>query len=214
LSREDREALIALYESPRDYLAGKSVEEKETYLAKTSYRDYLLKNVGLSETSVKYFQGRSNDFSALGADALPAADAYAAGFPGFDALGLLQPSEEAQAEMDEPYIYHFPDGNASLARLMVRDLIPAVAPGRGMEDIVMARFDYSKLDLAGHPVRLRLNSTAVSVRNRAGGVDVGYSRAGRLHRVRGKHCVMACYNMMVPYLLRDLSEEQAHALSQ
>ncbi|PYA92406.1 spermidine dehydrogenase, partial [Pseudomonas aeruginosa] len=77
-----------------------------------------------------------------------------------------------------------------------------------------ARFDYSKLDLAGHPVRLRLNSTAVSVRNRAGGVDVGYSRAGRLHRVRGKHCVMACYNMMVPYLLRDLSEEQAHALSQ
>ncbi|VFT12387.1 spermidine dehydrogenase, SpdH [Pseudomonas aeruginosa] len=46
LSREDREALIALYESPRDYLAGKSVEEKETYLAKTSYRDYLLKNVG------------------------------------------------------------------------------------------------------------------------------------------------------------------------
>ncbi|WP_109421280.1 NAD(P)/FAD-dependent oxidoreductase [Pseudomonas aeruginosa] len=214
LSREDREALIALYESPRDYLAGKSVEEKETYLAKTSYRDYLLKNVGLSETSVKYFQGRSNDFSALGADALPAADAYAAGFPGFDALGLPQPSEEAQAEMDEPYIYHFPDGNASLARLMVRDLIPAVAPGRGMEDIVMARFDYSKLDLAGHPVRLRLNSTAVSVRNRAGGVDVGYSRAGRLHRVRGKHCVMACYNMMVPYLLRDLSEEQAHALSQ
>ncbi|MFX6250211.1 hypothetical protein ABTF88_19580, partial [Acinetobacter baumannii] len=74
--------------------------------------------------------------------------------------------------------------------------------------------DYSKLDLAGHPVRLRLNSTAVSVRNRAGGVDVGYSRAGHLHRVRGKHCVMACYNMMVPYLLRDLSEEQAHALSQ
>ncbi len=214
LSREDREALIALYESPRDYLAGMSVEEKETYLAKTSYRDYLLKNVGLSETSVKYFQGRSNDFSALGADALPAADAYAAGFPGFDALGLPQPSEEAQAEMDEPYIYHFPDGNASLARLMVRDLIPAVAPGRGMEDIVMARFDYSKLDLAGHPVRLRLNSTAVSVRNRAGGVDVGYSRAGRLHRVRGKHCVMACYNMMVPYLLRDLSEGQAHALSQ
>ncbi len=57
------------------------MEEKETYLAKTSYRDYLLKNVGLSETSVKYFQGRSNDFSALGADALPAADAYAAGFP-------------------------------------------------------------------------------------------------------------------------------------
>lgn len=189
------------------------MEEKETYLAKTSYRDYLLKNVGLGNLG-EVLPGPQQRLLCPRRRRPAGGRRIRRRLPGFDALGLPQPSEEAQAEMDEPYIYHFPDGNASLARLMVRDLIPAVAPGRGMEDIVMARFDYSKLDLAGHPVRLRLNSTAVSVRNRAGGVDVGYSRAGRLHRVRGKHCVMACYNMMVPYLLRDLSEEQAHALSQ
>ena len=116
--------------------------------------------------------------------------------------------------MEEPYIYHFPDGNASLARLLVRSLIPAVAPGSTMDDIVLAPFDYARLDLAQSPVRLRLNSTAVSVANRDGGVDIGYSQAGQLHRVHSKHCVLACYNMMIPYLLRGLGAEQAHALSQ
>ncbi|GLZ87321.1 spermidine dehydrogenase SpdH [Metapseudomonas resinovorans] len=214
LPEADRQALIDLHEAPRDYLAGKTSDEKEAHLAKTSYRDFLLKDVGLSESAVKYFQSRTNDFSALSIDAVAAYDAYYVGFPGFAAMQLPPIGEEAKAEMEEPYIYHFPDGNASVARLLVRDLIPAVAPGKGMEDIVLAQFDYSQLDIAGSPVRLRLNSTAVSVKNREGGVDVGYSRGGQLARVRGKHCVLACYNMMIPYLLRDLSPEQANALAQ
>lgn len=214
LSQSDRKALIDLHEAPKDYLAGKSQEDKTAYLERTSYQDFLLKDVGLSATAVKYFQGRTNDFMALSIDTVAAADAYYVGFPGFTAMNLEPISEEAQAEMQEPYIYHFPDGNASLARLLVRSLIPAVAPGKDMEDIVLANFDYSQLDRAGQPLRLRLNSTAVSVRNLDGAVNVGYSRGGQLAQVRGKHCVLACYNMMIPYLLRDLSAEQAHALSQ
>ncbi|MFD2642931.1 NAD(P)/FAD-dependent oxidoreductase [Pseudomonas japonica] len=214
LPEADRKALIDLHEAPRDYLAGRSLKEKNEHLERTSYRDFLLKDVGLSPIAVAYFQGRTNDFMALSIDAVAAADAYNVGFPGFAAMQLEPISEEARAEMEEPYIYHFPDGNASLARLLVRDLIPQVAPGKGMEDIVLTRFDYSQLDQAAHPVRIRLNSTAVSVRNVDGGVNVGYSRGGQLAQVRGKHCVMACYNMMIPYLLRDLPPEQAHALSQ
>ncbi|WP_454255929.1 NAD(P)-binding protein [Pseudomonas sp. Marseille-Q8238] len=214
LPEADRKALIDLHEAPRDYLAGKSREEKEAYLAKTSYQDFLLKNVGLSDAATRYFLSRTNDFSALSIDAVAAADAYSVGFPGFAAMNLSPISEEAKAEMEEPYIYHFPDGNASLARLLVRGLIPGVAPGKDMNDIVLADFDYTKLDLASNKVRLRLNSTAVSVKNRDGGVDVGYSRAGQLYRVRGKHCVLACYNMIIPYIMRDLPGEQAHALSQ
>lgn len=214
LPASDRKALIDLHQAPRDYLAGKSLEDKTAYLERTSYRDFLLKDVGLSARAVKYFQGRGNDFMAVGIDAVAAADAYSVGFPGFAAMNLAPLSEEAKAEMEEPYIYHFPDGNASLARLLVRSLVPSVAPGQSMEDIVLAHFDYSQLDRAGQPVRLRLNSTAVSVRNVAGGVDVGYSRAGQLARVRGKHCILACYNMMIPYLLRELSAAQANALSQ
>ena len=214
LPEADRKALIDLHETPRDYLAGKSLKEKNEHLERTSFRDFLLKDVGLSPTAVAYFQGRTNDFMALSIDAVAASDAYNVGFPGFAAMQLEPISEEARAEMEEPYIYHFPDGNASLARLLVRDLIPQVAPGKGMEDIVLAQFDYSQLDQAAHAVRIRLNSTAVSVRNVDGGVNVGYSRGGQLAQVRGKHCVMACYNMMIPYLLRDLPAEQANALSQ
>ena len=214
LPEADRTALIALHETPKDYLKGKSVDEKTAYLEATSYRDFLLKDVGLSEGAVKYFQSRTNDFMALSIDAVAAYDAYNVGFPGFAALNLPPISEESQAEMEEPYIYHFPDGNASLARLMVRSLIPGVAPGNTMDDIVLATFDYAKLDQPKAPVRLRLNSTAVSVRNVGDGVNIGYKRGDQLTQVRAKHCIMACYNMMIPYLLRDLSAEQANALSQ
>ncbi|VVM45920.1 hypothetical protein PS683_00544 [Pseudomonas fluorescens] len=210
----DRQALIELHTTPKDYLPGKTAEEKATYMAATSYRDFLLKNVGLSEGAVKYFQSRTNDFMALSIDAVASSDAYSVGFPGFAGMNLAPISEEAAAEMEEPYIYHFPDGNASVARLLVRSLIPGVAPGHTMDDIVLAAFDYAKLDQPKAAVRLRLNSTAVSVRNVGDSVHVGYSRGGQLAQVRGKRCILACYNMMIPYLLKDLPAPQAHALSQ
>ncbi len=214
LPAEDRQALIDLHMTPKDYLPGKTAEEKADHLAATSYRNFLLKDVGLSEGAVKYFQSRTNDFMALSIDAVAAADAYSVGFPGFAGMNLAPISEEAAAEMEEPYIYHFPDGNASVARLLVRSLIPGVAPGHTMDDIVLATFDYARLDQPKAPVRLRLNSTAVSVRNVDGGVHIGYSRGGQLAQVRGKRCILACYNMMIPYLLKDLPAPQAHALSQ
>ncbi|WP_028619103.1 NAD(P)-binding protein [Pseudomonas canadensis] len=214
LPAADRLALIELHTAPKDYLPGKTAEEKADYLAATSYRDFLLKNVGLSEGAVKYFQSRTNDFMALSIDAVAAADAYSVGFPGFAGMNLAPISEEAAAEMEEPYIYHFPDGNASVARLLVRSLIPGVAPGHTMDDIVLAAFDYAKLDQPKAAVRLRLNSTAVSVRNVGNRVHIGYSRGGQLAQVRGKRCILACYNMMIPYLLKDLPAPQAQALSQ
>ncbi|NWC76393.1 NAD(P)/FAD-dependent oxidoreductase [Pseudomonas sp. P7759] len=214
LPAADRQALIELHTAPKDYLPGKTAEEKADTLATTSYRDFLLKNVGLSEGAVKYFQSRTNDFMALSIDAVAAADAYSVGFPGFTGMNLAPISEEAAAEMEEPYIYHFPDGNASVARLLVRSLIPGVAPGHTMDDIVLAAFDYAKLDQPKAAVRLRLNSTAVSVRNVGSSVHIGYSRGGQLAQVRGKRCILACYNMMIPYLLKDLPATQAQALSQ
>lgn len=214
LPAADRQALIELHTAPKDYLPGKTAEEKADTLATTSYRDFLLKNVGLSEGAVKYFQSRTNDFMALSIDAVAAADAYSVGFPGFTGMNLAPISEEAAAEMEEPYIYHFPDGNASVARLLVRSLIPGVAPGHTMDDIVLAAFDYAKLDQPKAAVRLRLNSKAVSVRNVGSSVHIGYSRGGQLAQVRGKRCILACYNMMIPYLLKDLPATQAQALSQ
>src|ERR1019366_4380921 len=98
---------------------------------------------------------------AMGPDIVPALDALINQFPGFAGLGLL---DQKDAAFDEPYIYHSPDGNASIARLLVRSLIPAVASGNTMDDVLLADFDYAKLDVDA-PIRLRLNSTAVAVAN-------------------------------------------------
>lgn len=208
LSDTEAMPLVRLFEDKTDYLSGRSKSQKLAYLRGLSYHDYLLKNAGLSATAAAIFQQLSCDEFGYRAQFLAASDARAQGYPGFAGLGLREDTGE-----DEPYIYHFPDGNASVARLLVRQLIPKVASGHDMEDIVLSKFDYSQLDQAEQLVRIRLNSTAVRVRNHDDGVDVVYSRAGQPHRVRGKHCVLACYNMMIPHLLEGLPEAQSRALS-
>jgi spermidine dehydrogenase len=212
MSENAKTRLIALFKAPRDYLAGKSKAEKIAYLQKISYRDFLRKDAGLGDEAVSYFDGATKDLLAMGPDITPAFEALATGYPGFAALGL---NDERESALDEPYIYHFPDGNASIARLLVRSLIPASARGHTMDDVVLADFDYGKLDIDA-PVRVRLNSTAVSVANdraHGGPVDVGYVRAGVLHRVRAKHCVLACYNMIIPHIMPSLPDEQKEALA-
>ena len=208
-----RSALVELHTSTRDPLEGRTQEQKLALLRAISYRDYIKEHWGLNDEAADTFQGRSHDFFAMGVDRVSALDAMETGYPGFAGLALpVDPA--AAAEMDEPYIYHFPDGNASLARLMVRSLIPNVAPGDSMEDIVTARFDYAELDAPGSLTRLRLESTVVHVRNTGDGVDLGYVRAGELHRVRAKRCVLAGYNMMIPRFMPELPDGQRHALSE
>jgi spermidine dehydrogenase len=212
LSADAIKRLTDFFATPKDYLAGKSDDEKIAHLESTSYRDYLKVDAGLGEEVVKYFEGLTLDYWAIGIDALSAYDAMG-DYPGFSGLALPEEVDEGS----EPYIYHFPDGNASIARLLVRSLIPAVAAGSTMDDIVLADFDYSKLDQAGQPIRIRVSSTAVGVHNAPDGkgpVDVGYVQAGTLHRVQGKQCVLACYNMIIPYLMPELPDAQRAALAE
>jgi spermidine dehydrogenase len=232
LSEDARSRLTSMFDQPRDYLAGKSTAEKIAYLKGISYRDYLRRDAGLGEEAVKYFDGSTIDLLAMGTDITPAFEALVNGYPGFAGLGLDDQRDPAFAE---PYIYHFPDGNASIARLLVRSLIPGVASGHTMDDVVLADFDYSMLDRSARGkedrIRLRLNSTAVHVANRGGAnrgaadggganrpggegmVDVGYIRAGTLHRVAARHCVLACYNMIIPHIMPELPPAQQQALA-
>jgi len=150
--------------------------------------------------------------SGVGIDSTTAGEAlFWSGLPGRKSTGIPEYEEEA-------YVHHFPDGNASVARLLVRSLIPAVAPGSTMEDVVTANFDYSKLDLAGASVRLRLNSTATHVEHdgaadKAKKVFVTYVRNGQAFRVQAKHTILACYNALIPALCPELPEKQREALS-
>ncbi len=209
LSDGERAQVLALYDRMRDPLTGKTTEEKIGFLERTSYRDYLIQTCGLSERAANCFHGRSLDFMALASDMIPAASAWEIGLPGFAGLGL---PEQPSPERNEPYIYHFPDGNASIARLLVRALIPGVAPGNTMDDIVLAPVLYDWLDRDGHAVRIRLDSTCMHVKSMPSGAELAYIRHGELHRVKAAHTILACFNMAIPYMMPELPEEQRHAL--
>jgi spermidine dehydrogenase len=216
VSAASKRQLIELHESRRDPLRGKTRAQKVAMLDAMSYRDWLTKHWGLSAEAANTLQKTSQDFFAITISALPASWALEFGMPGFAGLDLPV-SEEAAAELNEPYIYHFPDGNASIARLLVRSLVPGVAPGRGMDDIVLAPFDYARLDTPASLVRLRLRSTAVRVHNTGSGADAGvetlYLRDGRMHGARSRHVVLANYNMMIPYMVPELARRQRDALA-
>ena len=175
ISDAGKAQIVALYSGVSDPLTGKSQDDKRAILKRTSYRDYLTKICGCSEEVANCFQGRPLGFFGLGADAVPAADARDLGYPGFSGLKLTSDTSPA---WQEPYIYHFPDGNASIARLLVRSLIPGAAPGKTMDDIVPAAFDYGALDRSDQPVRIRLDF------NLCGGQPEWGQGACRLHSRR------------------------------
>lgn len=206
-----------------DYFPGLSSDEKKDRLSRISYRDYLLQLVKADPAVLPYYQHRSLGLWGVGIDGVSALDLWATGLPGFQGLGLASGATERMgytpkgyAATGGSYELHFPDGNATVARLLVRALIPDALPGSTVEDSILARADYAKLDRAGQQVRLRLNSTVVHARNtgegRAGGVEIMYSRAGRLHKVAARDCIMACWNMVIPYLCPDLPERQKAAM--
>jgi spermidine dehydrogenase len=200
-----------------DYLPELAPENKRALLIHTSYKDFLLQNARVHPDVVKIFQTSTHDLFAVGIDAVSAYDCAREGFPGFKGMNLPQ-SHEENPETDEPYIFHFPDGNASIARLLVRSLVPGSIPGHTMEDIVTARANYARLDESPSPVRVRLNSTVVRARHAgdpasAKEVEVTYVRAGKAQRVRAAHCVLACWNMVIPYLCPEMPEKQKEALA-
>jgi spermidine dehydrogenase len=218
LSEAVRHDIARIYAEKVDYLPGLSKEQKYARLAKISYADYLIKVCKLNPEALPFFQTYPHDLFGVGIDAVSALACFENGddyqsftYPGFEGLNLDTPGKE------EPYIFHFPDGNASIARLLVRSLIPGAIPGQSMEDVVSARADYSRLDDARNPVRIRLNSTVVQVRHNGSAasakeVAVAFMRGGKLQSVQANACVLACYNMMIPYLCPELPQKQQDAL--
>jgi spermidine dehydrogenase len=224
LSPAAQNDLARLYTEKVDYLPGQSPAQKKAYLARTSYRDFLLKDVKVDPGVLPYLQSSTYGLYGVGIDAVPAGDlAGLRDHPGFDGMDLSGPPGpgiglEVTRQDHEPYIYHFPDGNASVARLLVRALIPGSAAGSTMEDIVRAKMEYARLDNAASAVRIRLNSTVVNVKNvgdpaSAREVTVAYVRGGRVRAVRGSACVLACWNTIIPYLCPEMSAKQKEALA-
>ncbi|MCS5651214.1 MAG: NAD(P)-binding protein [Candidatus Marinimicrobia bacterium] len=214
IAEASKTALIKLLSQTENYLLGmESQEDKINLLRQTSYSDFLRKYVNVSEEVVLLYRDMSRGLWGIGWDALSALDAYKSGMPG--TLGLNLKIAEQSYERDEPYIFHFPDGNAGFARSIVRELIPSAISGTTMEDLVKARVDYAGLDLDSLMVRIRLNSTVVKVEHTPNekAVDVTYIKDGNPHRVRGAHVIMACYNNIIPNICPEVPDAQKEAIA-
>jgi len=214
ISDESKSTLSRLLQSEKDYLLDLSEGEKVEYLRKISYRNFLLKDAGVTEEVADILNDTVRGYWGVGWDALSALEGYMLSQPGTWYLGLDGIGKDF-ADREEPYIFHYPDGNAGIARSIVRKLIPEAAPGRTMEDLVTTPVDYSFLDVDSSNVRIRLNCTCVDVRHTANQkeVDVTYFQGGGPHLVRARHAVLACYNSMIPHICSEASEEQIEAIN-
>ena len=189
-----------------------------------SYAKYLTETAGCHGDVVKYLQARPHSWFGLGIDAVSAQDAWGLDYPGFKGLklepgpGIGQNRDTIRSDEAESYFYHFPDGNSSIARLLVRKLIPDAVPATNATDIAMAHTNYAALDRSSNNTRIRLNSTVVRVAHSgdpasAKSVDLVYMRGGQLQSVRAANCVLACWHVMIPYICTELPAVQKTALA-
>jgi spermidine dehydrogenase len=214
--------ILRIETGTEDYWPGLTSAQKKDKLSLLTYQDYLLKVVKADPGVLWFYRHHTDEEWACGIDAVSALDCWGFGLPGFNGLKLAPGGTDRMGATPKGYsttggsdTFHFPDGNASIARLLVRNLIPGALPGRDAHDVVLAKCDYSKLDGAQNQVRLRLNALVVRARNVKDGVEIAYTRASggaKVMRVRARHCVMAGWNMMIPYLCPEMPEQQREAL--
>ena len=219
-----RKSIVKIETGKENYYPGLTSDQIKEKLVHLSYKDYLLNVVKADPGIVPIYQHRTDDEWALGIEAVSALDAWGYGMSGFAGLPL-KPGGKFQKMMGYTSagysltggsdFFHFPDGNASIARALVRTLIPGSIPGKDIHDLILAKCDYAKLDVPGNAVRLRLNNLVVRARNAKDGVEIAYTASaggGKVYKVRATDCVMAGWNMLIPYIVPDLPEPQKAAL--
>ncbi len=209
LSESARSALKRFYALDANLLDGMGESEIEQVLRRTSYADFLSRHAGLPDEAVELFMKATDGYWGVQPHSLSTAEAMSAWLPGSHLLGDAATRAAGQEESED--VAMFPDGNASIARLLVRSLIPAVAPNANAGNVASAQFDYSRLDDPRSSVRLRLESTVVHVENAEGQVAVTYVNGGTSSRVRARHCVLACYHAIIPHLCPEVPAAQQEA---
>ena len=212
----EQKKLIEFLSGERDYLDDLSLREKYKYVQTVSYSRFLSDRVGLDEETSSIFYAMIKLIYCVDGKNVSVLEAIPVGVPGMQGMGKLAKFIQRlfSQSLDNSESLYFPDGNASIPRLLVKKLIPAVtADEANFNNISTSHFDYSVLDQRDHSIRLRLNSTVVGVRqNQNNRVEVDYVKEGKALRVTGKHSVLACYNAMIPDLCPELPESQKDGL--
>ena len=121
LSGDARAKLKDFLLADRDVLAGKSPEEREAYLHGTSYTDFLRQEFGLPDEAIQVFSNAPSGFSGRARRA--SLRLRRASGPGCRARTSSAGTNQACEENDRD-VAMFPDGNSSIARLLVRRADP------------------------------------------------------------------------------------------
>jgi spermidine dehydrogenase len=177
------------------------------HLDSITLEQHMMQRFGISRETIRTFLSPvDGGGSGLGPDALSAYADYAA-----DMLHPLQSDDTDQM---------FPDGNAGIARLMVKTLIPQSIAGDGsLEAVCRNNINFAALDQPGSLARIRLNSTAVWVKHdgdpeKSEFVSILYTCAGKIYRVKARTAVMAGGGWTTKHIVRDLPQAQQEAYSQ
>jgi spermidine dehydrogenase len=202
------------------WFSGKAAEEAKfehpTYegddasrrLDAISLEQHYIDHFGMSRDTIRTFLSPvEGGGSGLGPDALSAYCDYAA--------DLLHPFDDGA---NEP-VQMFPGGNTTIARLMMKALIPQSIDGPGtVEAVTRNNVNFAALDSPDSPARVRLSSTAVSVQHdgdpaKSEFLSIAYARGGKVFRVKTRSAVMAGGNWTTQHIVKDLpgAHRQAYA---
>lgn len=169
-----------------------------------SLEDHYIQRFGLSREFIRaYLSPDLGGGSGLGADALSAFSDYAA--------DLLYPYEQGGG------VQMFPGGNTTIARLMVKTLVPVSIPGDASPDgVSLGSVNFSALDTPGSPARIRLSSTVISVAHdgdpaKSSALTIVYARGNKLFRVKARSAVVAGGSWTAKHILHDLGSAQRSA---
>ena len=227
LSKKGKQQLLRVLKANPNTLKVPKNEWQE-YMRNHSYFDYLKITLGVDDPGVMRMARHSVVDYGGAPDLMSMEEALDSGALGLDYFSWSDTNDEVAGDggyientdtysVKEPFIHHFPDGNATIARMLVKKMIPDIGPGENVEEIVLSNFKYDELDKPSNSVRVRLNSTVVNVQHggdpySSSDVFVNYINDNRSYQLKSKGVVMACYNMMIPYIVSDLPKKQDAAL--
>jgi spermidine dehydrogenase len=201
---KDKPAAGTKFEHPK--VEGDAISR---YLDSITLEQHYMEQFGLSRETVRTFLSPvGGGGSGLGADALSAYSDYA--------FEMLHPLPEEDGGSDQM----FPGGNTTIARLMLKSLIPAAINGpHSVEGVCQNQVNFAALDAAGAAMRIRLSSTVIHVEHdgeasKADSLSIAYSKKGKLYRVKARSAVMAGGCWTTKHIVKDLPQTQRQAYAQ
>ena len=219
LPNQLKKDLIKFYESKQDYLP--HIKDKESYLKSITWKQFILKHMQLDPEVCKFANIYATDLCGLGCDAVSAWDGFLIG-PGFYGMGGEGFFENKKGVLEYAYKpkYRFPDGNFSVAKLLLNKLIPTslIPKANNMDQVFNSSIDYSKLDQPSSNTKIRLNMMATKVmhhqESNAKKVRVEYiNKQGKRFESTADHVVVTSWGMVNKYIIPELATRQKSSLN-